>query len=47
MTEPATIKYVGGSTWIETGDGSNTKRHVLATYANAVQVFANGARNLG
>lgn len=47
MTEPATIKYVGGATWIETGDGSNTKRHVLATYANAVQVFANGARNLG
>lgn len=46
MTEPATIKYVGGATWIETGDGSNTKRHVLATYANAVQVFANGARNL-
>lgn len=40
MTEPATIKYVGGASWIETGDGSNTKRHVLATYANAVQLFA-------
>lgn len=40
MTEPATIKYTGGSSWIETGDGSNTKRHVLATYANAVQLFA-------
>lgn len=40
MTEPATIKYVGGANWIETGDGSNTKRHVLATYANAVQLFA-------
>lgn len=37
MTEPATIKYTGGSSWIETGDGSNTKAHVLATYANAVQ----------
>lgn len=40
MTEPATIKYVGGANWIETGDGSNTKRHVLATYANAVEFFA-------
>ncbi len=40
MTEPATIKYTGGSSWIETGDGSNTKAHVLATYANAVQFFA-------
>ena len=40
MTEPATIKYVGGSTWIELGDGSNTKAHVLATYKNAVGIFA-------
>ena len=40
MTEPASIKYTGGATWIETGDGSNTKRHVLATYANAVEFFA-------
>lgn len=40
MTEPATIKYTGGAGWIETGDGSNTKAHVLATYANAVQFFA-------
>lgn len=40
MTEPATIKYTGSSSWIETGDGSNTKAHVLATYANAVQFFA-------
>lgn len=40
MTEPATIKYTGGASWVETGDGSNTKRHVLATYANAVQLFA-------
>ncbi len=37
MTEPATIKYVGGSNWIELGDGSNTKAHVLATYKNAVE----------
>lgn len=40
MTEPASIKYTGGASWIETGDGSNTKAHVLATYANAVQFFA-------
>lgn len=40
MTEPATIKYTGGSDWIELGDGFNTKAHVLAVYANAVQFFA-------
>ncbi|MCM1191966.1 MAG: SH3 domain-containing protein, partial [Butyrivibrio sp.] len=40
MTEPATIKYVSGSNWIELGDGSNTKAHVLSTYKNAVEVFA-------
>lgn len=40
MTEPASIKYTGGANWIETGDGSNTKAHVLATYANAVEFFA-------
>lgn len=40
MTEPASIKYTGGANWIEIGDGSNTKAHVLATYANAVQFFA-------
>lgn len=40
MTEPATIKYTGGSTWIETGNGANTKAHVLATYKNAVELFA-------
>ena len=40
MTEPATIKYTGGASWIETGNGANTKAHVLATYSNAVQLFA-------
>lgn len=40
MTEPATIKYTGGANWIETGNGSNTKSHVLSTYANAVEFFA-------
>lgn len=40
MTEPDTIKYVGGATWKETGDGTNTKAHVLATYEHAVELFA-------
>ena len=33
--------------WIELGDGSNTKKHVLATYANAVQVFAKWCNDFG
>ena len=40
MTEPDTIKYTSGASWVETGDGSNTKAHVLATYSNAVELFA-------
>lgn len=40
MTEPASIKYTGGANWIETGDGSNSKSHILATYANAIEFFA-------
>ena len=40
MTEPATIKYTGGSNWTETGNGENTKAHVLATYRYAVELFA-------
>lgn len=40
MTEPNTIKYMSGSAWTETGDGSNTKAHVLATYKYAVEFFA-------
>ena len=40
MTEPASIKYTSGANWVETGNGANTKSHVLATYANAVQFFA-------
>ena len=39
MTEPATIKYTGGASWTETGDGENTKTHVLATYKCAVELF--------
>lgn len=40
MTEPATIRYISGASWTETGDGSNTREHVLATYQNAVELFA-------
>ncbi len=40
MTEPATIKYMGGALWTEIGDGENTKTHVLATYKYAVELFA-------
>lgn len=41
MTEPATIKYTGGAAWVETGNGENTKAHVLAAYQYAVELFAN------
>ena len=47
MTEPATIKYTGGANWIELGDGSNTKAHVLTTYKHAVQFFAFIAKEFG
>ena len=47
MTEPATIKYTGGASWVETGNGANTKAHVLATYANAVELFAYVAKKYG
>ena len=40
MTEPSTIRYTGGASWVETGDGSNTKTHILATYKYAVELFA-------
>lgn len=40
MTEPSTIKYTSGSSWKETGDGKNTKKHVLSTYEVAVELFA-------
>lgn len=40
MTEPSTIRYTSGANWMETGDGSNTKTHVLATYKYAVELFA-------
>ena len=40
MTEPATIRYTGGASWSETGNGENTKNHVLAAYKYAVELFA-------
>lgn len=40
MCEPSTIKYTGGASWVETGDGSNTKAAVMRTYKAAVELFA-------
>ncbi len=40
MTEPATIRYMDGARWVETGDGAATKEHVLGTYKTAVELFA-------
>ena len=39
MTEPASIEYTGGASFKDK-DPAKTKAHVLATYANAVDVFA-------
>ena len=39
MTEPSTIKYTGGCNWIDLNP-EKTKAHVMATYNNAVTVFA-------
>lgn len=47
MTEPATIKYTGGASWVEVGDGSNTKAVVLANYKNAVEYFALRCQQFG
>lgn len=47
MCEPSTIKYVGGSAWIELADGSNTKAVVLANYKNAVEYFALRCKEFG
>ena len=46
MTEPAAIKYTSGAAWVETGDGENTKDHVLATYKYAVELFAHLCKQL-
>ena len=47
MTEPATIRYTGGSDWVETRDGRNTESHVLAAYKYAVELFAYLCRMYG
>lgn len=39
MTEPSTIKYIGGANWIDLNP-AKTKAHVMATYKNAVDIFA-------
>ena len=39
MTEPSTIKYIGGSSWVDL-DPIKTKAHVMDTYKTAVQLFA-------
>ena len=39
MTEPASIKYTRGSSWIDL-DQVKTRAHVLATYRHAVELFA-------
>jgi hypothetical protein len=39
MTEPSTIKYTGGSSWVDL-DPKATEAHIRATYANAVELFA-------
>ena len=47
MTEPATIRYAGGASWVETGEGENTKAHVLFTYKYAVELFAHLCQQFG
>lgn len=39
MTEPATIRYTGGATWVD-NDPAKTKAHVMATYKAAVEFTA-------
>ena len=39
MTEPATIKYTGGSSWVDL-DPSATETFIRKTYANAAALFA-------
>lgn len=39
MTEPSTIRYTGGSTWVDL-DPTATEAFVRATYTNAVELFA-------
>lgn len=47
MTEPATIRYISGANWVELGDGTHTRAHVMATYKAAVEYFAELCRDFG
>lgn len=47
MCEPSTIKYTGGASWVETGDGTNTKATVMRTYKSAVELFAYLCKKFG
>jgi hypothetical protein len=40
MCEPSTIRYTSGANWVETGDGSETRKVVETTYNSAVELFA-------
>ena len=46
MTEPGTIKYTGGSSWVDL-DPAATEAFVRKTYANAVELFAGLCRQFG
>lgn len=46
MTEPATIKYTGGSSFKD-NNPTASKAHVLATYNNAVELFAQRCKEYG
>lgn len=43
MCEPSTIKYVGGSTWVDL-DPVNTKKYITEVTATAAKVFADLCR---
>lgn len=47
MCEPETIRYTSGASWIEIGDGSNTKAVVLGNYKSAVEYFALRCKQFG
>lgn len=46
MTEPATIKYTNGDSFID-NDPAQTEAHVRATYATAVELFASLCEEFG
>lgn len=46
MTEPATIRYTGGSSFVDNNQ-AESKNHVLAVYRNAVEIFASKCKQYG